>query len=192
MILYSVRLRRDALPQPAKGPSLIASLDRLVPDPEGRSILFKVDYYREAVDPATKSGSGIEYASSWVYRMDPRDASYPERWEIPALEKSAKGGQDGQVVRYVRIPEFVGAAGTELFFLTADDDGKTYFSAFDRGSRDAARYSIDIAPDELFYTAYFISSEGILCALLGTKYEARMVWWRFDKLLRAPSAGSRK
>jgi hypothetical protein len=46
-----------------------------------------------------------------------------------------------------------------------------------------ARFNIDIAPDELFYNNFYLSPDGVLCALLGTKYEARIVWWRFDKTL---------
>jgi hypothetical protein len=185
----SVRLRRDALPIPEKGEGLIASLDKIVPDPEGRSIIIKVDYYRESVDPSTKSRIGIEYAVSWAYRMDPRDASYPEKWQIPAIEKTAKGGPEGENVRYVRVPELLGAAGKDLFFLTSDDDGKTYFSAFDRSTRDMTRYSIDIASDELLYNSFYLSQEGILCALLGSKFEARVVWWRFDRIVRGLATG---
>jgi hypothetical protein len=192
LVVSSLRLRRDALPLPEKGAGLIASLDRIVPDPEGRSLLVKIDYYREAVDPATKSGSGIEYSSSWAYRMDIRGATYPERWEIPAIERTAKTGQNGETVRYVRVPEFIGASGRELFFLTADDDGKTYLATFDRSSRGMARYYIDIAPDELYYNSYFLSKEGILCALLGTKYEARVVYWRFDALIKGKAGGGSK
>jgi len=188
----SVRLRRDALPMPDKAEGLIASLDKIVPDPSGRGVILKVDYYRESIDPSTKSPVGIEYASSWAYRMDPRDASYPDKWRIPASEKTAKSGPQGESVRYVRVPELLGAAGNDLFFLTSDDDGKTYFSAFDRSTRDMTRYSIDIAPDELLYDSFYLSREGILCALLGSKFEARIVWWRFDRLVRGLSTGISK
>jgi len=79
----------------------------------------------------------------------------------------------------------LGAAGKALFFIYADDDGKTYVSTYDRTTRETVRYSIDIAADELYYNAYYLSRDGVLCALLGTKYEARVVWWRFDKLIGA-------
>ena len=45
--------------------------------------------------------------------------------------------------------------------------------------------TIDIAADELYYNAYYLSRDGVLSALLGTRYEARIVWWRFDKLMGA-------
>jgi hypothetical protein len=179
-LVNSVRLRRDSLPHPAKGDKLIASLDRISPDSRGRSLLIKVDYYEEAVDPSTQSGAGIEYAASWVWRMDIQDASLPQRWAIPAAEAGPGGADD----RFVNVPEFLGAAGDYLFFLSVEEGGGSYYTAIDRTDMDLTRFKIDIAPDELNYASFFISREGILCALLGTKLEARIVWWRFDKLLK--------
>ena len=188
-VLASVKLSRDALPAPEKGGSTIASLDRIVPDPGSRSLLLKVDYYKESVDPATKSGTGIEFVSSWAFRMDPRDGSYPERWQVPTEERVSKTGSEGASIRYVQIPQFIGAAGNYLFFMGADDEGKTYVTSLERTTRDARRFQIDIGEDESYYDAFFISREGILCALLGTKFEARFVWWRFDKVLAGLTAG---
>jgi hypothetical protein len=184
VLVNSLKLRRGELPAPDKGKGLIASLDRIIPDLTGRNLLLKVDYYKEAFDPATKTPAGVEFASSWVYRLDLRDGKYADRWQIHALERTVKGA-DGQIVKYSRVPELIGAAGQAFFFINADDDGKTYVSTFDRTTREMARYSIDIAADELYYNAYYLSRDGVLCALLGTKYEARIVWWRFDKFLGA-------
>jgi hypothetical protein len=184
ILVSSLKLRRDDLPLPDKGQDMIASLDKIVPDLSGSALLIKVDYYKEATDPATKSSAGVEFASSWTYRMDLRDGKYVDRWQIPAIEKSVKN-PDGQVVKYSRVPQFLGAAGKDFFFIYADDDGRTYVSTYDRTTKVMTRYSIDIATDELFYNAYYLSRDGVFCALLGTKYEARIVWWRFDKLIGA-------
>jgi hypothetical protein len=86
-------------------------------------------------------------------------------------------------VKFARIPAFLGVAGRDFFFIYANDDGRTYISTFDRITRQTVRYALDIAADELFYDAFYLSREGVLCALLATEYEARVVWWRFDKLL---------
>jgi hypothetical protein len=188
-VLVSVlKLQRDELPRPEKGEGLIASLDKILPDLSGRDLLIKVDYYKEAMDPATKTSAGVEFASSWTYRMDLRDGKYVDRWQIHAIEKTAKS-PEGQTVKYSRVPALLGAAGRSFFFIYADDDGKTYISTFDRTTRASAKYSIDIAADELYYNAFYLTKDGVLCALLGTKYEAKVVWWRFDKLLGA-KAGS--
>jgi hypothetical protein len=192
LLVGSARLLRDDLPLPDKGAGLIASLDKILPDNDGRYLLFKVDYYRESIDPSTKTSSGIEFASSWVYRMSLRDGTYSDRWLIPAVEATVKDGTGGQQIRYARVPEFLGAAGNALFFMLADDEGRTFVSTFDRTTRAVTRYGIDISTDELYFNAYFLSRDGILCALLGTKYEARVVWWRFDKMIGGIGQGLAK
>jgi hypothetical protein len=182
ILVNSLKLKRGDLPLLDKSQGLVASLDRIVPDLSGRALLIKVDYYKEAMDQSTKASAGTEFFSSWTYRMDLKDGKYVDRWQIPAIDRTVKNA-DGQNVKYFRVPEFLGVAGRNLFFIYADDDGKTFISAYDRSTRIMARFNIDIAPDELFYNNFYLSPDGVLCALLGTKYEARIVWWRFDKSL---------
>jgi hypothetical protein len=193
VLVSSLRLRRDELPMPDKTQDFVASLDKIVPDTSGRALIIKVDYYRAVVDQAPKTeasadASGVDFASSWIYRMDLKDGKFGDRWQIRAMEKSAKLS-DGRSIKYSRVPSLLGATGRNFFLIYADDDGKTYVSSFDRTTRDTARFSIDISPDEMYYNAYFLSQGAVLCALLGTKYEAKIVWWRFDKQLGASSSG---
>jgi hypothetical protein len=193
VLVSSLRLRRDELPMPDKTPGFVASLDKIVPDTSGRALILKVDYYKEAVDQGAKTDAsagapGVDFASSWVYRMDLMDGKFGDRWQIRAMEKSTKLS-DGRSIKYSRVPSLLGVTGRSLFLFYADDDGKTYVSIFDRTTKDTARFSIDISPDEMYYNAYFLSQGGVLCALLGTKYEAKIVWWRFDKQLGASSPG---
>ena len=182
VLASSLKLRRDALPMPDKEPGFVASLDKIVPDLGGRDLLIKIDYYRQSTDPVAKTSAGVEFASSWIYRMDLADGKYVDRWQVRAIEKTAKGA-DGHSVKFARIPALLGVAGRDFFFIYANDDGRTYISTYDRITRQTVRYALDIAADELFYDAFYLSREGVLCALLATEYEARVVWWRFDKLL---------
>jgi hypothetical protein len=183
----SLRMRRDSLPQPQNGKNLIASLDRIAPDSDGKALVVKIDYYKNSVDPSTKSEAGVEFAGSWAYHMDPATGTISDRWEIPALDRVVKNS-DGSSQHEIRIPEFLGMADHRLFFLSAADGDKSEVSVFDTVTHVTSRYSIDISQDELYFSSLYLSPDGILCALLGTKYEARIVWWRFDKLL----GGSRK
>ncbi len=182
-VRHSMKISRDSLPQPEGEKFLIPSLDRIAPDSDGRFLIVKIDYYRTAVDPNTKSQSGVEFASSWAFHMDPSSGNISERWQIPAIEQTLKGNGENGPQRSVRIPEFLGMAGKRFFFLTAADNNKSQVSVYDTLTRSTSRYSIDISPDELYYSTMHLSPDGILSALLGTKYEARFIWWRFDKLL---------
>jgi len=184
VLVSSLKLRREDLPALGKGADSVPNLDKILPDLSGMAILMKVDYYRPPSDSEAKDSSGVGFAESWIYRMDLRDGKYVEKWRIQPIERTIKD-EAGRSVKSSRIPTLLGVAGRAFFFIYADDDSKTYVSTYDRSSKSVARYSIDIAPDELYYTSYYLSHDGVLCALLGTKYEARVVWWRFDKLIGA-------
>ena len=191
-VKHSLRIKRDALPMPEGEKGLIASLDRIAPDSDGRSLVVKIDYYKASVDPTTKSDTGVEFSGSWVYRMDPSTGSIDDRWQIPAIETKDKDSGENGVQTSVLVPEFLGMAGNRFFFFTAGQGERSELSTFDLTTRAISRYSVDIADDELYYSTLSLSPEGILCALLGTQYEARVVWWRFDKLLTGPAKDSAK
>jgi hypothetical protein len=189
VLLSSLRLRRSDLPMPEKSERLIASLDKIVPDLTGEALLAKVDYYKDASDASAKvSTAGAEFAGSWIYRIDLKDGKYEERWQIHAIERTAKV-PEGSGIKYSRVPSLIGIAGRNFFLIYADDEGKTYVLTYDRNTRSTVKYSIDIADDELYNDAFYLSPEGVLCALLGGKYDAKVVWWRFDKLIAGTSTG---
>jgi hypothetical protein len=190
LVRHSLKLRRNALPEPPNGKNYISSLDKIVPNSDGRTLIVKIDYYRPLVDASTKSDTGVDFAGSWAYKIDPTTGAPIERWEIPSVEKTVKDGNSEGPKRYVKIPEFLGVSGQRFFFISADEGSKNDLSIYDTVTHAVSHYSIDIAPDELYFNTLYLSSDGILCALLGTKYEARLVWWRFDKLLGAVTRGA--
>lgn len=185
-VRHSLRIRRDGLPQPQGEKALIANLDRIAPDSDGSRLVVKLDYYRESVDPSTKSDSGVEFAGSWAYHMDPSTGEISDRWEVPTIAAAPAGKDQGPSP--VHIPELLGMADSRLFYISSGDGEKSVVSIYDVRTKATSRYSIDIAADELYYSTLYLSPEGILSALLGTRYEARVVWWRFDKIF----AGSAK
>lgn len=187
-VRHSLRIRRDSLPQPQGEKGLIANLDRICPDSDGSRLVVKIDYYRESVDPSTKADSGVEFAGAWAYHMDPSTGEISERWEVPTIETPASQGGKDAGPAMVRIPELLGMADSRLFYISSGDTDKSVVSIYDVRTKATSRYSIDVAADELYYSTLYLSPEGILCALLGTRYEARVVWWRFDKIF----AGSAK
>jgi hypothetical protein len=185
----SLKLGRSDIPLPEKSQDLVPALDRIIPDVSGRNLLIKVDYYLGPAGDSSKSGADL--ASSWIFRMDVREGKYLDRWPIKPIERGSRG-PEGRATRYGRAPGLIGAAGRTFFLAYADDDGKTYVLTYDRSTRVAAKYGIDIASDEVYGDSIYLSPEGVLCALLGSRYEARMVWWRFDKLIAGGGAGIMK
>lgn len=184
-LLHSLRIDRDRLPY-ADGEAMVASLDMIVPDPSSGSLLVKIDYYKESFDPATKAQIGMIFSKSFVWLMDLATASFGKSIEIPAFDRGGAGDRDE--AGFARPYEFLGAAtGGRLFFIATDDAGLSYVSIFDMESRSLRKYSIEVAPEELYYSSFHLAPDGMLLALLATRYEAKVVWWRFDTLIEGLS-----
>jgi hypothetical protein len=178
LLIRAVTIPRRGLPD-ATGEGLIAELDKIVPDPDGRSLLLKIDYYRVDIDPQTRTQSGVSFVSSWVLRMDVERNEYVEKWELPAFV--ARGSDAG--AKETRVWEMLGASrGGRIFLLVSDASGATFLGIYELGSRTLRRFSLELSPDELKYSAFHLSEEGILSALLATDMEVRVVWWRFDRM----------
>lgn len=183
-LLSTLFLGREDLPRPPEEKDSIASLDKILPAPGNKSLIIKVDYYREVIDPDTHTQAGIDFSSSWAWFMDGINGNYTERLELPFFESAQ--GQNKEEPSVLRAWELAGSAG-DTIYLSASDEGNTYYGLYDIKNKTTRRYSLRIDPEETLYTAFAISPEGILSGLLGTKYEARFVWWRFDRMLKGLS-----
>ncbi len=180
-LLSTVTVNRNNLPHPNEEADSIASMDSIISSPDGSGFILKIDYYREIIDQETRSQSGIEYSSSWAWIMDGSTGSYTDRYELPGFDSVVERKSGGKAVP--RAWELAGAASNTLFLSAADEDGSTYYGLFDMGTKSLRRFSLRIDPEELLYTAFSLSPDGILSAVLGAPYEARFVWWRFDKMI---------
>ncbi len=183
-LLSSLFLGREDLPRPPEEKDSIASLDKILPVKNGRSLIVKIDYYKEVIEPDTHTQAGIEFSSSWIWFMDGINGIYTERQELPSFESLKDSSKDEPAV--VRSWELFGIAG-DTVYLSAIDEDNSYYGLYDIKSKTTKRYSVRIDPDETLYTAFSLSPEGILSGLLASRYEARFVWWRFDRMLKGIS-----
>jgi len=179
-LVSNVMVRRNALPLPANSDGLIASFDGIVPSPEGMGLLVKIDYFREIIDQETRTKAGIKFVNSLVWRMDQLDGDYVETYELPPFESMSAIRSGEKVVP--RSWDFGGAAAGNLFLSAVDEDGQTYYALYELAARSMRRFALGIEADELRYVTFSLAPEGILSAILGSSYEARIVWWRFDRL----------
>ena len=179
ILKYSLSIDRNKLPV-AEDPEYIATLDTIIPDPDGIGVYVKIDYYRSVIDETTKTSMGLQYKSSWVYKMNSQTAIFSEKYEILPYE-------DQNTLKNEAILKTFGFLGVTrfgyLFFSTVNDDGDMIIATYNLSKKTMKYYSVYIDQDEMNYISMHLSDEGILCALLASHTEARIVWWRFDKIL---------
>jgi len=183
MLLSTIAVRRDGLPVPDTIDQAYPSLDGLALSPDGAGLLLKVDYFRDTIDADTKTRTGIEYATSWAWVLDRTTGSFSEHYELPGFVSLVDNGTKERPVP--RGWDFVGTARGAVFMSAVDDDGSLQYGVFDPESKTLSRFSLIIDPDEMLYNCFHLSPEGILSGILASRYEARIVWWRFDKVTGA-------
>jgi hypothetical protein len=180
-LLYKIQIDKGNLPIP-DGEKLIPSLEKIAPDAELHELYLKLDYYRESIDPATKTHSGVDFDSTKVYIMDVAAGKYIGNLDVPVIEKRQKGPFEEKPDR--RVYEFLGAAQKgNLFFMVPDDNDSFQVMVLNARTRNIRRRSLGIKNEELFFNTFSLSNDGILSAILASNYEAQVVWWRTDSLI---------
>jgi len=81
--------------------------------------------------------------------------------------------------------ELLGVSSGDAFFLLRREEANLFqLLVLDAKGGEVARRSIIMEDSELFYKEVKLSPDGIIYALLGEEYQAQIVWWRSDRLLR--------
>jgi hypothetical protein len=179
----SIQVQRSKLPLPGgKSEGLIASLDKIAPDPGNRTLYLKVDYYREVFDPQTKLSTGTEYDSSYVWMMNPVSAKLEGSLQVPAVQK--KDDNAFSAGSYVRVYQFLGAAqGRNLFFMMPDEDDSYVVLVMNTLTKGMRKIRLNFDKDEVIASSFCLSQDGILSTLLAKEDEAKVMWWRLDRTI---------
>ena len=184
-LLYMVLMERDDLPM-IDGRKSKPSLERIIPAPDDRKLYLKIDYYKETVDESTNTRAGIGYDGSRLWTMDVATGTYLSSMEVPVLESRETEGD--KTVETERIYSFLGAARGDKFFFSVPEQGGYALLMLASGSEEQKRGFIRVDDDELVFNAFFLSDDGILSALLASEFEAKIVWWRTDRMVGEPRA----
>jgi hypothetical protein len=177
-LLYLVHLQNDSIPMPA---DLVdyASVDTVAAAPDGRKLFFKVDYYRDIVDENSNSMAVPD--SSLIWTIDVETGTYVESVKVPFFEYTATEN-DRKVTQ--KLPyAMLGVIKDSRVFLYFPVDGGYSLLVLNAGSKEQRLGFIHVRNEELEYNTFNLSNEGILSGLLATKWEARLVWWRTERLM---------
>jgi hypothetical protein len=178
---HSLSVRRDALPMPPEG-KYIASLEKLVPDPDSSRILMKVDYYEETVDASTGAQIGVDYDQSLVWSIDPDDGRIDKPVKVPALKRKDDSGFSDR--DYARSYELLGVSpGGRLFFIMPEEDGSFDLLVMDEVSGRTRKFTLAPAGKDIIASDLRLGLDGIISGIFVGARDARVSWWRMDKAL---------
>jgi len=181
-LLFRIPVSFKNLPSPYdKTKTSLASLEKIIPDPDSRKMYFKIDYYVEVIDKDTGSNAGICFDRSCVYPFNVSSGKYEERIDIPSYEGVDKDNLG--TVSFKKPYEFLGITTSGWLFLTTPQEGGYALEVMDSRSKRIHKRLLSVNDDELSYNTLTLSNDGIISALLATPYNASIVWWRTDSLI---------
>jgi hypothetical protein len=182
VLLFRVPVSFKNLPNPYdKNMVVLSSLEKIIPDPDLRTLYLKIDYYVEVIDKDTGSNAGISFDRSCVYPFDITGSKYEDRIDVPSYEGVEK--DDVGSVSFKKPYEFLGITSSGWIYLLTPETGGYALEVMDSHSRRIHKRLLSVSDEELSYNSLMLSSDGIISALLATPYEASIVWWRTDSLI---------
>jgi len=178
-LLYLVKIPSNIAPANPELPQAMAIIENITASLDSRSLYIKVNYYRDTFDLSTNTRTGSEPVNSLLWIFNIEDGTYVTSLEIPLYEIKEDGQSSGTRVFY----SFLGVSrnGKALFYFPVET-GYTLLSV-DTNSRVHRRGNISFTNDEIRYNDFFLSPEGILCAMLADSFNVKLVWWRTDRLM---------
>jgi hypothetical protein len=186
--IYDIFFSTDALPIPTGRFGLTPALDGISIAPDERKIYLKIDYYREILDENTKTISGRETDRSCLWTINAGDSSFSGNVDIPFFEVYTTVN-NRKVAENLLYSMFAVMNGGRVFFYYPIETGFSILLLSADGSDEQRRGIINVSRDELMYSTFDVSDDGILSALLATNYEVKLVWWRTDKLAQEMQSG---
>jgi len=178
--IFLIQLKNNAIPVPQGRSDFTVSVDNIMAAPDERKLYIKVDYYLNVYDESTHTRVSTEPASSfiWVFHVDRN--TYNESIEVPFYEYIYPGR--GRQANAPLLYSMLGLARDEKILLYFPVEAGYNILMMYPGGRQRRGF-IRVDPDELRFNDFYLSPEGILCALLVDEWKAKLVWWRMDKLL---------
>lgn len=183
-MLYLIPVRSDAIPVPQDRPEVQPQVDTVMAAPDKRQLFIKVDYYRPTYDESTGTRSGAEPDSSVIWVMDVETGAYVDTLEVPFFE--ADSGRNRRQAEKLFYSMLAVIGGGRVFLYVPQEGGYSLLVlgkvAGQGGGMVQRRGFIQVDNEELEFNAFNVSEDGILSGLLATDWEAKLVWWRTDRI----------
>jgi len=179
MLLYLVKVSSSINLTLKDWPEAFSVIDSITAAPDDRKLFIKVDYSRDTFDQSTNTRTGSEPISSCLWTLNVEDGTYTGSTEIPLYEIMENGHPSGIKVFY----SILGMAknGQSLFYFPVETGYSLLF--VNTETREQRRGYIQFSADELKYNDFYLSGEGILCAMLADNFNVKLVWWRTDRFM---------
>ncbi len=163
---------------------LIPCIDNIVIDYNNKEIVIMTSYLQKVIEESTGMYDLVSEETQRIYHYSLEENAFVKLVEIPDYGK--KQEWVGRVEDNIVVPsyEFIGITSSGYYFLIRPEsqDQHSLLVLNRDGSINSVR-NIMMDDSEIFYKNLYLSRKGIIIGLLCYFREAKVVWWRSDKLI---------
>ena len=161
------------------------TIQNVIPDPSSYRLYVQVDYFSSYIDEDSRVQAGIDYIETLLYPVDIEEGNcvFKDPVSVPPYEKSVVA--DYSRLTYEIPYNFLGvtASGWKFFILKTDDGFN--IQMLQEESQKMIRRQFKANHHNILFDTMALSKDGILIGLYLEKNQARVVWYRTDKLIDA-------
>ena len=180
--MYSYKLSEQSLP--GADEALVASLDAVMPAPESDRVFVKTDYYRDNSADADNQEPDYRFYRSTVHWIDTRSGRFSGSLDLPpSLRTSGKAQmfnrEEQEVIQYL-----VGVSeGGYLFFVSPVTEEIYNLLIIDLSGLVIHRGSLRLSDEDILFSRFYVTHDGILTAFIAGDTEVDVVLWRTDRYI---------
>lgn len=181
---YRIDFDLRTLPVPEQLEGGIPSMGSIFCDYEEKLLYVKIDYYQDKPDELSDSRSGIRFASSYMYIFDIEEERYSKQLEIPEHFRSQDSADLLSLDEVKMIYRFIGVGrGGHLFLIAPAENNEYELMIYTADGKVVKRVAVSLNDVENIHRDFYVTPEGIVCALICGESGAEVLWWRTDKFI---------
>ncbi|MBN2658131.1 MAG: hypothetical protein JXR86_13810 [Spirochaetales bacterium] len=171
---YSVEIRESVIPMPAGETDLSISLDSIMPDLSRYEIILKMTYFRSA---EVISSDNVSEIFGGTLNFSVTENKWHDWSRLPENTIDVDG------IKIDSPYSLIGISMGRQFFLSLSDSSQYSLLIRNGEGLFSEEYRLLVDEQDIINTDFYLSGKGILCAMIYTDKEARLIWWRTDRLL---------
>ncbi len=180
VLVHKYSISKESLPEVYKEKKqTYMNIDRTIAIDD--FIYVKVDYYIQEIDDVSNVEKGIIYDKTILHTFDRKTKTYIKSIELPFYEDNEI--REGEVIKTKRIYELIGISEDGRCFLMTPKNEVFALAIFDTKNNRTYKHNL-IVPLKTIYSNFYVSNDGILCALFADDETVRVSMWQTNTLSR--------
>jgi len=161
--------------------SVFLTVENVIPDYSEYKLYVKIDNYSSYSDKASKAQAGISYINTLLYPLDISSGLYGNPVIIPPYEESVT--VDYSRLVYKLPYDFLGVTKNGWKFFVVSTTSGFDVEMINAENQKVLHRHFDVNKSNVFFHNMHLSSDGIISVLYADENNARVVWYRTDKLI---------